>query len=171
MEDNLQTLTTDRRISRRTLVKSAAWSVPVIAVAAATPLAAASGDVNVGAFSINGTCGVLGTLGPGFLLKAGPTTPLPVGTIIDITGSGVAIIGVFSITGGTATVTVVSRTQRQIVLSSSVAAGATLAMRTTLSISVAFTLSATVTLPSGYTQTGAKTSGGVNSTLVLCSAS
>ena len=32
-------------ISRRTVVKGAAWSVPVIAVAVATPLAAASGGV------------------------------------------------------------------------------------------------------------------------------
>ncbi|WP_341944872.1 hypothetical protein [Microbacterium sp. LWH11-1.2] len=38
MQDNLST----RDLSRRTLVKSAAWSVPVVAVAVATPLAAAS---------------------------------------------------------------------------------------------------------------------------------
>ncbi|MGN8027006.1 hypothetical protein [Microbacterium sp. 22242] len=40
MEDSTQTPA--RALSRRTLVKGAAWSVPVIAVAAATPLAAAS---------------------------------------------------------------------------------------------------------------------------------
>lgn len=38
MQDNLST----RDLSRRTLVKGAAWSVPVVAVAVATPLAAAS---------------------------------------------------------------------------------------------------------------------------------
>ena len=32
----------ERRVTRRTIVKSAAWSAPVIAVAAASPLAAAS---------------------------------------------------------------------------------------------------------------------------------
>lgn len=39
MEDSTQRT---HRVSRRALVKGAAWSVPVIAVAAATPLAAAS---------------------------------------------------------------------------------------------------------------------------------
>ena len=89
--------------TRRTVVKGAAWSVPVIAAAVATPLAAAS-TVDVGAFALDGSCGVLGVLGPGFTLTAGPTTPLPVGTSILINGTGIANIGVFSVTGGTATV-------------------------------------------------------------------
>jgi hypothetical protein len=38
-------------IARRTVLKSAAWSVPVVAVAAAVPARAASGDVNVGQFN------------------------------------------------------------------------------------------------------------------------
>lgn len=167
MEENTQ----NRGISRRTLVKGAAWSVPVVAAAVATPLAAASGGGNVGAFTLNGTCGVLGVIGPGFLLTASGSAPLPAGTVITITGSGVANIGVFSVTGGTATVAVLSATSRQITLTTALPAGATLALRTILSISVAFTLSATAALPSGYTGTGAKTTGGVNSTLVLCSAS
>ncbi|CAH0214083.1 hypothetical protein SRABI76_02340 [Microbacterium oxydans] len=157
-------------ISRRAVVKGAAWSVPVIAAAVATPLAAASGVVDVGAFSLAGSCGVLGVLGPGFTITAGATQPLPTGTTITITGSGVANIGVFSITGGTANVNVLSATSRQITLTAPLAAGATLAVRTTLSISVAFTLNAAATLPTGFSGTGAKTSGSVNSTLILCSA-
>ena len=160
-----------RTISRRSLVKGAAWSVPVIAVAAATPLAAASTTTDVGAFALNGTCGVLGVLGPGFTLQAGPTAALPVGTVITITGSGIANIGVFSVTGGTANVNVLSNTSRQITLTSAVPAGATIAFRTTLSITVAFQLNAVATLPTGFTATGAKTSGSVSSTLILCSAS
>lgn len=160
----------NKGVSRRTLVKGAAWSVPVIAAAVATPLAAASGDIEVGAFALNGTCGVLGVLGPGFTLTAGPSTPLPVGTTITVTGSGIADIGVFSVTGGTADVSVLSATSRQITLTAPLAAGATIDFRTTLSISVAFTLSATAAVPAGYVGTGAKTAGGVNSTLVLCSA-
>lgn len=162
----------EKGFSRRTIVKGAAWSVPVIAAAVATPLAAAStGDVELGAFTTAGTCGVLGVLGPGFTLTASGTAPLPVGTTITITGSGVANIGVFSVTGGTASVAVLSGTSRQITLTSELPAGATIAFRTTLSISVAFTLNEVVTLPAGYIGTGSKTTGSVSSTLVLCSAS
>ncbi|MFJ2550872.1 hypothetical protein [Microbacterium sp. NPDC087591] len=160
----------EKGFSRRTVVKGAAWSVPVIAAAVATPLAAAS-TADVGAFTTAGTCGILGVLGPGFTLTASATAPLPVGTTITITGSGVANIGVFSVTGGTASVSVLSGTSRLITLTSELPAGATIAFRTTLSISVAFTLNEVVTLPTGYVGTGAKTTGSVSSTLVLCSAS
>lgn len=160
----------DKGFSRRTVVKGAAWSVPVIAAAVATPLAAAS-VVDVGAFTTSGTCGVLGVLGPGFTLTASATAPLPIGTTVTITGGGVANIGVFSVTGGTASVSVLSPTSRQITLTSELPAGATIDFRTTLSISVAFTLNEVVTLPTDYIATGAKTTGSVSSTLILCSAS
>lgn len=169
MEDT--TTSPAHSVSRRALVKGAAWSVPVIAVAAATPLAAASTATNVGNFALNGTCGVLGILGPGFTLTAG-NVALPTGTIITVTGTGVANIGVFSITGGLANINVLSPTSRQITLTSPLAAGATMDFRTTLSISVAFQLSATTALPTGFVAgSGAKQSGGVNATLILCSAS
>lgn len=158
-----------KSLSRRTVVKGAGWSVPVIAAAVATPLAAAS-VVDVGAFALRGSCGTIGLLGPGFTLQAGPTDPLPVGTTVTITGSGIANIGVFSVSGGTASVAVLSNTSRQITLTSELPAGATIAFRTTLSISVAFQLNAVATLPAGYSGSGAKTAGNVSSTLVLCSA-
>lgn len=157
------------RYSRRTIVKGAAWSVPVIAAAVATPLAAASTDLDVGAYTLAGTCGVLGLLGPGFTLTAG-TAPLPVGTAVTVTGSGVANIGVFGVTGGTAEVGILSGTSRLITLTAELPAGATIAFRTTLSITVAFQLSAASTLPAGYIATGSKPTGSVTSTLVLCSA-
>lgn len=124
----------------------------------------------VGAFALRGTCGTLGLLGPGFTMQAGPTVPLPVGTTVTITGSGVPNIGVFSVSGGTANVAVLSNTSRQITLTSALPAGATIAFRTTLSISVAFQLNAVATLPGGYSGSGAKTAGNVSSTLILCSA-
>lgn len=161
--------TKNRDVTRRTLVKGAAWSVPIIAAAVATPLAAAS-FTDVGAFALRGTCGVLGLLGPGFTLQAGPTAPLPVGTTITVTGSGVANIGAFGVTGGTANVAVLSNTSRQITLTAELPAGATIAFRTTLSISVAFQLNAVATLPTGHIGSGAKPAGDVSSTLVLCSA-
>ncbi|MCS5716785.1 hypothetical protein N1027_01395 [Herbiconiux sp. CPCC 205763] len=157
-------------LERRTIMKGAAWSIPVIALAVATPAAAASGDTDLGAYHLNGSCGTLGLLGPGFTLTAGPTEPLPIGTTVTITGSGIANIGVFSVTGGTANVNVLSNTSRQITLTSAVPAGATIAFRTTLSISVSFTLNAVTTLPSGFVGTGGKPAASVSSTLILCSA-
>lgn len=129
--------------------------------------------IDVGATSNNGTCGVLGVLGPGFLVTAGSTAPLPAGTTITITGSGVPNIGVFSVTGdsASATVTELSATSRLVTLTAPLAASAVMSIRTTLLISVAFTLDASMALPDGYTGTGSKLTGNVTSTRVLCSAS
>jgi hypothetical protein len=127
------------------------------------------GDVDVGAYHLNGSCGTLGLLGPGFTLTAA-SVPLPVGTTVVITGSGVPNIGVFSVSGGTANVAVLSATSRLITLTSALPAGATMAFRTTLSITVAFSLNAVTSLPAGYIGTGGKPVGNVNSTLILCSA-
>ncbi len=155
-------------ISRRSVTRAAAWSVPAVAVVAAAPAFAAS-TVDVGAFVLTGSCGTLGLLGPGFTLQASGTAPLPAGTTVLVNGTGVANIGVFSVSGGSGNVAVLSGTSRLITLTAEVPPGATVAFRTTLSITVAFTLNATVTLPTGYVGTGGKTSGSVNSTLVLCS--
>lgn len=160
--------TKSRDVSRRTLVKGAAWSVPIIAAAVATPLAAAS-FTDVGAFALRGNCGVLGVLGPGFTLQAGPTAPLPVGTTVTIVGSGIANIGAFGATGGTANIAVLSGTSRLITLTAELPAGATIAFRTTLSITVTFQLNAVATLPTGYSGSSAKTGASVSSTLILCS--
>lgn len=160
----------ERHLTRRSVATAAAWTVPAIAVAATAPAAAASGDVELGAYRLQGTCGILGVIGPGFTLTAASNAPLPVGTSIIITGSGVANIGVFSVTGGTASVSVLSGTARQITLTAPLAAGASLAFRTTLSISVAFTLNSVVSVPTGYVGTGSKSTGSVSSTLILCSA-
>ena len=159
-EIGTQEIGTERkRVSRRTVVRAAAWSVPVLAVAVAAPTAAAS-VVDVGAFHIDGTCGVLGLLGPGFTLTAG-SADLPIGTTIQILGSGVADIGVFSVTGGTASVAVLSGTSRQITLIAALPAGQTIAFRSTISISVDFTLTGIATAPPGYVATGSKPAGTV----------
>ena len=123
---------------------------------------------DVGAYQLVGTCGTLGIIPPGFTLTAGPK-PLPVGTNVVITGSGIANIGVFSVTGGTASVTVLSGTSRLITLTAALPAGATMAMRTTLNITSAFTLNAVTSLPADFVGTGAKSAGTVSSTLILCS--
>jgi hypothetical protein len=156
--------------SRRSLLRTGVWALPAVTVTAAAPaFAAASADL--GAFRLEGSCGVLGLLGPGFVLTAGPGA-LPVGTIVTVTGAGIANIGVFSVTGGaTANVNVISPATRSIILTSPLPAGSRIEFRTTLSISVAFRLTGVATLPPGYTAQGAKTTAAVASTLVLCSAS
>ncbi|SDY80728.1 hypothetical protein [Herbiconiux ginsengi] len=159
-----------RSLDRRTLLRGAAWSVPVVALAVATPAAAAS-DIEVGAYQVVGTCGIQGVQGPGFLLTASSSAALPVGTTVMIVASGVANAGVFSVTGGTASQQILSGTARLFTLTAALPAGATMAFRTTLSTSVSFTLNASTQVPTGYTAQGAKTTGSVNSTLVLCSGS
>lgn len=160
----------ERILTRRSVTAAAAWTMPVVAVAAAAPLAAASTTTDVGAYALRGTCGTLGVLGPGFTLTASPTAPLPAGTSVTVVGNLVANIGVFSVSGGTASVAVLSGTSRLITLTADLPAGATITFRTTLSISVAFSLTAATTLPEGYQATGAKPAASVSSTLILCSA-
>lgn len=60
-----------RRIDRRTVVKGAAWSVPVIAAAAAVPMAAASGTPQVASLDIDAGCIQVAGLQvlPGFSVK------------------------------------------------------------------------------------------------------
>jgi hypothetical protein len=167
MMSDLDTPSSGSGIDRRSVVRGAAWSLPVIALAIATPAAAAS-NVDYGAFALNGSCGTLGLQGPGFTLTAA-SVPLPVGTSVLISGTGVGNIGVFSVSGGTASVVVLSSTARLITLTAALPANATIAFRTTLSITTSFTLNGAVTLPDeGDFGTGSKTTGSVNTTSVIC---
>ena len=76
----------DGRVQRRTLVAGAAWTIPVVAVAVATPAAAASLQPTLefvnGPYSIT-TCA---TLGPIVLhTTADGTAPAPFGTVVTVT--------------------------------------------------------------------------------------
>ncbi|MDR6867255.1 hypothetical protein J2Y69_001856 [Microbacterium resistens] len=158
-------------VSRRTLVKGAAWSLPVIAVAAATPLAAASTGTVEG-FAVEGTCGLLGALGPGFTVKAG-TTPIPVGTTILVQTSGVLALNLISLSGqGLAELNLLSNKQIAITLTAPIPAGSQLNIQWLLSVTVLTTTSATLTLPTGYTAgAGTKSLGSLRQTLILCTPS
>lgn len=157
-------------MSRRSALVGAAWSIPVIAAAIATPLAAAS-TIIVGDFRLDGSCGTPDTLGPGFTLTAG-TVDLPAGTAIMVSGSGVANVGEFTVTGGTATITEGSPTSRAILLTSPLPATGALEARTTLATSTPFALSGGIILPAGYSAgAGAKSLGRVNvSITAICTA-
>lgn len=158
-----------QRQRRRTLIKGAAWSVPVLALAVASPAAAAS-VVDIGAFGFVGTCGVLGVHGPGFIIMPSATAPIPTGTTIVITGSGVSNIGAFSATpSGYTSIAVLSSTSRMVMVIAPIPAGVSVALRATLWTSVQFTLNSAVAVPDAYSATGAKTAGTVSSTVARCS--
>src|SRR5690606_40135099 len=79
-------------VERRTIVKGAAWSIPVIAAGVAVPGATASGQApwNV---SIDGQCvanvGGTGQLAPGFRVVADPgTEPIPATLNVTETAAG-----------------------------------------------------------------------------------
>lgn len=87
MENNEMAPATVNGYSRRTIVQGAAWSVPVIAAAIATPLAAASAGIPTLAF-VNGpyTASACGTLGDVVLQATSDgTTPVTPGTLVTVT--------------------------------------------------------------------------------------
>lgn len=101
----------ENNISRRTLAKSAAWSVPVVAVAVAAPMAAASNTTD---YIVSRNCALLGVLGslPTFTLSASTGT-IPVGTVLTLTAPAVANVNLTTsglsagvLTGTTRTFTV-----------------------------------------------------------------
>ncbi|NQX35871.1 hypothetical protein [Herbiconiux sp. VKM Ac-2851] len=148
----------DTALARRTVLRAAAWSAPVVALGVATPLAAAS-TIDVGAYRVTDSCSVPGSGRPGFLLTAGPIASLPERTTITVSVTGVTTIGELTVTGVGAIVNDVSATSRLIVLTSPLPAGATMTISTTLSTSIStrWTLRAVSTLPRDYVATGATT--------------
>ncbi len=100
-------------------------------------------------------------------LTASAAAPLPTGTTLLITGTGVASIGTFSVSGGaTASQAVLNGTTRLFTLTSELAAGTSVSFRTTLSTSARFTLNGATTPPDG--DVGPAT---VTSSLTGCSVS
>lgn len=99
----------DRPISRRVIVKTAAWSVPVVAAAAAVPLAAASGELPPATFWGTGaTVSVVSGNVTKYTLEGTDANAdaalLPTGsTILIVPKPGVTITPV-SVTGAVATV-------------------------------------------------------------------
>lgn len=164
--------------SRRTVLRTAAWTAPAITVAATVPAFAGSPGTDLGNFSLNGSCGVLGAISPGFTLTAGADEAIPAGTIISIVNTGVVSLTAVPIvnTSGTTNmpglvnVDVLANGSFTVTLAQALPAGATLRIGWLLAVNVLAAKNASVTLPTGYTAgAGAKTSGGFSSTLILCS--
>lgn len=163
--------TTGSGLSRRTVVKGAAWSLPAIALAVGAPAAAASVIVNVGDFSVDGDCGLLGVgvVGSGFTVTAGPSEALPVGTIITVASSATLSVEVLAISGATADIDLLTPNSATFTFTSALAAGATAELRALLNVDLLSTSTATLSLPSGYVAgDGAKETGTLNTTLILC---
>jgi len=72
-------------ISRRSLVKGAAWAVPIIAAAAAAPFASASGGSTTPSFGTGRGCATVGGAGHG-CAGQGKTGQVPI-TVTNTTGS------------------------------------------------------------------------------------
>lgn len=107
----LDRVSTDNRITRRTVARGAAWSLPVMAVAAAAPLASASTpveDVDVSASCYGLSIGGLGITLPQFTIIA-VGAPIAAGSTFTLTGDGLANLtlggdtGIFEITIGSHT--------------------------------------------------------------------
>mgnify|MGYP001030763765 CR=1 FL=1 len=168
----------NKGVERRTVLKGAAWSVPVIAVAAATPFAAAATGApeQVNGFQVDGSCGLgnLGLLGPGFTVTAG-TSPIPQGTQIIIDSASVISADLIGLGANESLADVTILNGNAIVtLSSELPATETLEIKWLLSVTLdlgTVGTTATLNLPSGYTAgSGTKSTGTLSQTLVLCNA-
>jgi hypothetical protein len=158
-------------LDRRTVITGAAWSLPVIALAVATPTAAASGGgIDLGAFTIVGDCGDPAVSGVQFVLTASSTAPLPEGTAVRVSTNNPGQLGMWSIVGGTGWVDDIGGT-RFFDLTAPVPAGSSIILRSDLDYTGVFTLDAIVFLPEGYAGSGdAKTEASVTAASGACSA-
>lgn len=149
------TSTTTRTIDRRSVLSVAAWSVPAVAIAAALPATAASGN-SAGAFSIAAICH-LG--GPRLRLTASPTAALPAGTLVTLTG-GTGDVLIWGAPDADVPTEESSSSPWDIVLSGGLAAGDSIDFSTINDVTIGpgARLSGIVTLPSEWTGSGAVTS-------------
>lgn len=141
----------ENSLSRRSLAKTAAWSVPVVAVAMATPAAAASNaTVDIVVTKSCATIGLLGTF-PEFTISA-TSGDIPAGTTFTLSGPSLASV---TLTASAATVGVLVGTNRTITIGSATPT-ATVTFNGVIGAFVAtnFTL-ALASVPAGYTESNA----------------
>lgn len=161
-------------LSRRTVMKGAAWSVPVLALAVAAPLASASNLTEVNGYQVNGTCGALGLglLGAGFTVAAG-ADPIPAQSTIVISGDGLVNLQALSWSGGLLSGGVLSGSTLTYTFLSDLPANTTTSLTSLADVNLFADTTATLSLPSTHTPgTGTKPTGTYeNAALILCSAS
>ena len=140
----------ENSLSRRSLAKTAAWSIPVVAVAVATPAAASNATVDI---VVSRTCVNLNVLGqlPRFTISA-VSGDIPAGTTFTLSGAALAAVTVTStaaavgvLVGSNRTITIGAATPSAEVTFSGLI-GAFALSRFTLSLA---------SVPAGYTETNA----------------
>ncbi len=145
-------------IDRRTVVKGAAWSVPVIAAAVASPLAAATTD-HLLDISVNAECyGIdIGGFGASFPRweVAVANGPIPAGTVFVLESSAIANISLGGLGNGITVGAIYDGNKRNITVNSP-SSGFTASINGVLDVFLAarFTLSLLL-LPDGYADTNA----------------
>ena len=162
-EDN----TNRSHISRRTVVRGAVWSAPVLLTVVAAPAASASVPRTVTGELIIGHCGTIGLVNPTFSIYSG--SGLPVGTTFTIKRTGASLdLGGTSINGVSATM---SGSPASVTFTTTAEMGpgqnATISLPA-ISLRPNQTVTATITFPAGYVGTG-KDTGTISTTAVLCS--
>lgn len=82
-------------VQRRTVVKGAAWSVPVIAAAVSVPMTAATPTFDVNVESER--CNIVGLTNPPYFTIEAQTGTIPAGSVFDLTvNQGLLGVGIFN---------------------------------------------------------------------------
>ncbi|WP_029088392.1 hypothetical protein [Brevibacterium album] len=157
-------------LSRRTVAKGAAWSVPVIGAAVAAPLAAASVQAPLEGIVVEGRCAGLGLLGRHFRVTAS-ADPIPAGSVLTVRkeqGVGLSLID-WNLEGfgGLLSVSVIDSNTVAYTFADDWSGRGTLG--SAVNVDLAVRLYATLELPSGY-EAGetSKLAGSIRNTLVVC---
>ncbi|GEM_PF-6279384 len=142
-------------VARRSIVRGAAWSVPVVATAIAAPLAAASIN-DIGHFEFFGLCGDEAQgVHPGFQLTADPRKALPAGlTLIFHMTDGRAVLPLDVTNGHTSQTS--DGWEDTLTLLASVPPGQSMTIRSAYAAGTGFRLNATIVLPADTTTSNDK---------------
>jgi len=126
--------TTARGHTRRTVIKSAAWSIPAIAVATAVPLAAASVPPAQQNVIVTSSCYGINILGigqsfPQFTITA-VGAPIQAGSTFLLTGTGIANL-TFGDTNGLGVLNILSSDSAIFTLNQAIPAGSSATLQVT----------------------------------------
>lgn len=157
-------------LSRRSLARGAAWSIPVISAAVAVPLASASVQAPLEGIVVQGRCAGLGLLGRHFRITAS-ADPIPAGSVLTIrkeSGLGVSLID-WNLEGFGGLLSVAAIGSNTVAYTFNDEWSGQGSIGSAVNVDVAVRLYATLALPAGY-EAGetSKLEGSIRNTLVVC---
>lgn len=125
-------MTSQQKVSRRTIAKGAAWSVPVVAVAAAAP--AASASTATADVVVTHTCVSQNILGTGLVSRpqfniSAVDQPVAAGSTYALSGTGLANISLAAVGGSLVSVSVLSGTSATVTVNQAIPAGGTVSFQ------------------------------------------